>query len=493
MGALFKTGFYLKLFLIVAIAIFFIMQFNRLSSPYVISDEAYYALKSWLIFKDPASILSEETYVIYRPVTYPIYPPLLPALFAPLNLLFEPMAAFRLGVLLFSLIAIFLTYLIGKKLFNPEVGTISAVLLAFSATFFYFSTRAFLDIPLLAMVLIAFLLVLDLNRKKIVLLALVFAGIFFLKTEGLITMPAIALVAAVKYKEKINVKKIFLIICALLLLFILFMQVVPGGPGAPNLTWLRYIQSNPLIYFWLFGQQLIVYTLGYALIPFLILGFYCLHKEGKEKLVIPLVLIYATIAPFFLFDIINSRYFIPAIPAFCFVAAYGITKINLPKLKSNYLLHFAITAIICTLLIQFSTYLRYDKFDCNDYTELRQWLEQNISSEDNIVLFSNSYDIRGIGLQSYLVLDKFNKVPIRNPGKQEFESLLQNCRGSIFAIYDEFTTQIGLPPHAVWVFLEEGGAEAYLNKKGFQKVIEMRQKAAPWAWKGHFYIFRKKC
>ncbi len=56
---------------------------------------------------------------------------------------------------LFSLGGIYLVYLIGKKLYNEEIGILSAILISFTWTFFLFNARLYTEIPAVFFMLLA--------------------------------------------------------------------------------------------------------------------------------------------------------------------------------------------------------------------------------------------------------------------------------------------------------------------------------------------------
>ena len=82
----------------------------------------------------------------------------------------------RLLELLFAAGCILLTYLIGKQIFNRKTGILSALFLAFSPTFYFFSTISLSEIPSLFFALISIYFFIN---KKYFLTGL-FSGLAFM-------------------------------------------------------------------------------------------------------------------------------------------------------------------------------------------------------------------------------------------------------------------------------------------------------------------------
>lgn len=459
------------IFLAIIILAYFLFQIPRINFNYVISDEALYARESWYISKNPLEVFNPEFLKYYVPLT--------PALFAPFNFFLEPVQAFRFGVLLSSIIGIILIFLLGKKLYSEEIGLISAGLLAFSPTFLYFSTTAFLDIPLTVAGIAAMMLAANplVKNWKIIAAAIV---IFSIKVTGAVLFPAIIITRLIAKNKKISKKQalgtialtaigIIAVICVSMILGISGIAIVIAGlkPGL-----------NILLSLLLLGQQLIAYTLGYAILPFFLIGIIVLmrnkNKEEKRKNLIISVWALSILGVFTAFTIIQSRYFLPAVPALVLISAFGIKEI-IPKQakekKSGLITVFAITLIVCFFSTTASIWLKSENQpEPQGYNELRAFFSQNFSKEDEIVLFGNQFRNRGTRLYSELGMQENWKKISENPTKDAFEKTLENTKGTVFVIYSDY----GKEAENNWIF-KETNIEEYFKQIGLEKQKEINQ------------------
>lgn len=451
---------------------YLIFQIPRLNFFYVISDEALYARQSWYIAKNPVDFFNPEFLRYYVPVV--------PALFAPFNFFLEPVQSVRFGVLLSSIIGIILVFLLGKKFYSEEIGLISAGLLAFSPTFLYFSTTAFLDIPVTVVGIAAIMLAANplVKNWKIAASAIV---IFAIKVTGAVMFPAIIITRLIAANKKISKKQALLAIglIAIGIIGAIVASMLFGISGVLGVA--GSIAISPFLHLSLLflGQQLVVYTLGYAILPFFLIGIIFLlknkGKEQKQKNLIITFWAFTIIGAFTLLDIIQSRYFLPAIPALIIVSAFGIKEIipkPLQEKKTGILLVFGLIALICFASVATSAYFKSDnELTDQGYKELQQFIASESSKGDQIVFFGNDFQIRGMRLFAEMGLQEFKKS-IQNPSKEEFEQLLQEKQGNVFVIYNNYATKMD-PKLTSWVFYETGGVGEYLSLLGFETEKEI--------------------
>lgn len=154
-----RTFFILGLFSIIYIWKIFLID-------YVVWDTSVYVGMAKFIF----SMGQSGFYEIIRP-------PLLPVLIGFLwKIGFSPIIAAKLIAVLFSLLAIFLTYKMGKELGGENTGLFAAVILCITPVFFVYSTLSLSGIPAAVLIISAILFAI---RGKMILSG-VFTGLAFL-------------------------------------------------------------------------------------------------------------------------------------------------------------------------------------------------------------------------------------------------------------------------------------------------------------------------
>ncbi len=93
----------------------------------------------WLLAQ---TIVNGETYAVYTPPRYALRMPGFPALLAiPISIAGPSLFAARLFLAVVGTLACWLTYLLGKRLFNEKIGTLAAAIAAFSPTQIVFSVE----------------------------------------------------------------------------------------------------------------------------------------------------------------------------------------------------------------------------------------------------------------------------------------------------------------------------------------------------------------
>jgi len=201
----------------------------------------------------------------------------------------------KILVLLFGIGTITLTYLIAYKLFNKKIAILSALLLAFSPTFFLFNSILFTEIPSTFFSLFGFYLLIKRNYS--------FSGLFFGLAfmtrffQILIIVPIYLVLIYSFYKKKVSISNF--------LYFIIFFSI----PVIPYFILNAFLFNNPLFPFllqaymskytgWIYNQGIDFYFLNLIkeniLVLFSILGIFLIFKnENLTKILIPLVFLLA--------------------------------------------------------------------------------------------------------------------------------------------------------------------------------------------------------
>src|SRR3989338_3872097 len=267
----------------------------------------------------------------------------------------------RLAVLIFSIGTIISAYFIALELFNKRTALLSSILLAFSPTFFLFSSIMFTEIPAAFFVMLGLYFLI---KRKYNLAGLVF-GIAFMTRFFQISMifPVYLFFIYLVYKGKLTIKQF--------LASILFFLI----PVLPYLTLNFLIFRNPLHSFvlqawmtkftgWIFYQPFSYYFANLLgeniLVLFSILGtFFIFKKEKDMKLIIPSAFLLAFL-PYNFAAHKEMRFLIFLFPLLYILASYGIIKF------SEYFSKYGKTALFLIIIIgvfHVAPQLRLDNYD----------------------------------------------------------------------------------------------------------------------------------
>lgn len=355
-------------------------------------------------------------------LTYPISilrPPLLP-LFQALSykLGFGSEIFFRLVEILFSLGSVFITYLLGKELYNKKVGLISSFLMAVFHHNLFFTARIMTDIPTLTIWLLALYLfwkgyvkkeskkylwwagfVISLGiliRYTIIMVGLVFL-LFLLCSEGL------------KFLRKKDLWVSALIALLTLFPYLLWSYNTYGKIGVLTagasygvqirlMDYIKYFTTYlyspvPFLGGTIFQMFLILFLGGIIISLFnLIIGWDLIKKE--ENLKSDLFTIFIILVPFLYFGLkfpaFEPRYLLYIFPAVFFFTAKMLLEIE--KYLERYNKILAIVIIILILCFGAYHHLRYAdsliKSKATSYVQFRQageWIKQHSEPQDLVL------------------------------------------------------------------------------------------------------------
>lgn len=121
-------------------------------------------------------------------------PPLFSLFIAIMNTIFgESLILIRLFSVSLSLLAIYLTYLLGKNLFNDNIGFLSALFLSTNPIFIFWSSKIYADIPLILCMSLSLIFLYQGTKKglkKFFIISGFFAGIgILIKYVGVLIYP----------------------------------------------------------------------------------------------------------------------------------------------------------------------------------------------------------------------------------------------------------------------------------------------------------------
>lgn len=317
----------------------------------------------------------------------------------------------------FSMFAVFLTYLIGKEMFNKKIGLISAFLMSIFWLNLFYTNRLLLEIPTLtfwcASVYFFWKGYVKKEKSKYLWLFGVFFGLsVFARAASLIMI--IPLIVFILAKDKFNFIKNKHLWIAIILFLIIF---------SPFMIWVGLNYGNPFKKFtgigegrfaeidldtFLYGntKEFIEYFPTYLQIPFLLiflfgliffldifLGWDILFKENGEELRKKLFLLLWIIIPLLFFGVTTSksymedRYLMNIFPAVFMIISTGLLKIY--NYTKKYNKGFALIIIILILLAGTNYQLSYANnminFKKDSYSQVRDsalWMKENLKENE---------------------------------------------------------------------------------------------------------------
>lgn len=329
--------------------------------------------------------------------------------------------ALRFTEVLFSVLLVFATYLLGKELFNKKVGLIAALGISFSRRILFETSRLLNSVPAAPFIILAFYFFykgyMKENNPKYLYLFGLFTGISMeIRFANFLMIISFALIYLLKEKFKIwkNLHMIGAFLLILLILspfFVSYYQHYPQGisdflrhygeVGVPSADkqpylgvyglYLYFLQIPNNLSLFLFIAFLIgaLFLLDFLLAPDLLLKDTNLQKN---------LFLFLFVLPAFIYHSVKSlnveeRYLIGILPVLAIIAGYGIYKLY------NYLKNYnkPITIAIITILLLISAF--YQVKEANDlinskkdsYFQVKEaalWMKANSKPGD--IIISNS-------------------------------------------------------------------------------------------------------
>lgn len=347
----------------------------------------------------------------------------------------------RFPSVIFSLLTIFIVYLLGKKLFNKKVGVLSAIFLTFNPLLIYYSQEARMYSMATFFVVLSTYFLLRIQEKEELRIFPVkknYITILWIITNFLLLITDYVAYfifpGQVIFLYLIGSKKVWKIILLIFLSFILsipFIYTFPSqlllGIGASNNldTWSLIVGGNSLKNLFLIPAKLIIGRISfedkllYALVIVLSLLIYFLviiqieRKISEIKLlsiwvVLPIILSY--IISFFV-PILSYHRLIFIIPAFYLLLAAGLNTIKYP---------ISLAVIIMTLIASLSSISIYNttpKFQRENWKDAVKFIE-GFDKEKTLILFEDNHVPAPFAYYSNSNLNitpALNKIPAYSP------------------------------------------------------------------------------
>lgn len=310
----------------------------------------------------------------------------------------------RLPSVIFGVLTIYLTYLIGKKLVSRELGLLSALLLSINPLHIYYSQEARMyALAALAVAVNIVLLIRIVKREKVNLIFLVLSNFSVLSSDYIayFIFPAQLIFLLFLKKKEIFRKWISALIAALVLdilwLPVFLAQLDTGRVASANLPTWKFVvggfdfKTIPLTFVkFIIGRISLANKVIYAavLLPVCSLFAYLLWRgqnnlnSFQKKLLIAWVVIPPFVATIISVVIPVYSYFrvLFIIPAFVILTANGI--LNFKRFKYIFLVVAILIEAFCSLV-----YLFNPAYQREDWRGLVSFLSRQ---EESIILFESS-------------------------------------------------------------------------------------------------------
>lgn len=349
---------------------------------------------------------------------------------------------FRILELLFATGCIYLTYLIAKKTFNNKIALFSALFLAFSPTFYFFSTISLSGIPSLFFALLSIYFFMD---KKYFLTG-IFSGLAFMTRFLQLFIFIIILLILILYfkKNKVLFKNILKIVIGFFIIitpYLIFNYIAYNDVFYPFIIQNFMTENTGFI----FHQSFWFYFVGLLKENYLsiisILGFYIIIKKSfnvKDNNEFKEITITTIFLIFFVFlNLIKHkeiRILIIVLPYLYIITSYSLYHIT-KKIKIEKTLFYSLIILIFSIwfLQSFSNIyiLEYNEVQQkNKYSAFQKYLNSNniqgnIWISNPILALYTDKKIEELIYYPTFDTEKYNEL--KNKMKQSNHILIDTC------------------------------------------------------------------
>ncbi len=329
--------------------------------------------------------------------------------------------AIKFSQILLSVFTVFLTYLVGKELFNKKAALIAASIMAVFHHSIFFSIRALLTTPTLVIWLssIYFFIRWHKNRNKKIYLFLYTAiaaiGLQVYYSAGflaIIFLVFLILTEKLEFLKDKNVWKAIIIALLILSPFVIY-AYMNQGTILPKLSATLATHSQEEAYGWseafshikhfnylLLQPFLIIFLIGFAILLLnLILGFDIIVKQKSKKLNKQLFTFLWILVPMLIFIYIGynrgaaavePRYILPIFPAVFLIIGDTLTKAydKFKKYHKGALISIIVILILIGGFYQLNTADNLIKGKANGYLELKKaglWIKENSEKDETVI------------------------------------------------------------------------------------------------------------
>lgn len=347
----------------------------------------------------------------------PRRPLLLPLLWAGIFKIGLGETTIRFIQVIFSIFAVFLTYLIGKEMFNKKVGLIASFMMAVFWSHLFYTGRLLLEVPATALSWASIYFfwkgyVKNENPKYIWLFGLFLGLSVFARAASLIII--IPVIIFLLIKDKLNFiknKNLWIAFLIFLLIFLPFFFWVGHNYGNPfkkftgigegrfaDFNFNTLIHGNTIEFIKFFPDYLqipyfILFLFGLVCWLDIFLGLDLLFKEGGMKLRKKLFILLWIIIPLLFFGITTSksyleeRYLMYIFPAVFIISAIGLIKIYsyIKKYNKQFALVLGIFILLIGAYYQVSTASNLINIKKDSYLQVKEsalWMKENLKENE---------------------------------------------------------------------------------------------------------------
>lgn len=277
------------------------------------------------------------------------------------------------SVLVFSMIAVYLTYLIGKSLLNKNAGLIAAAMLSVFWLHLFHTARLLTDVVGLTFLLASVFYFLkgyvDKKGKKYIWLAGIFFGLSVFTRASLLMMGFPFFVLALikdKWKILFNKHLWLAVILALLVIspFFIYLSTKYDNPiqkftgsGGGEIRWqyginiLSFFENIHIIYSVVHPTFFILFIIGLIFSLDIFLGIDLLFKKGEKRLRKKLFILVFMLTAYVFFSLTHPYIDEPRYIFSTFVGMFIFAGIGLEKIRRFIAKYSKIIAIIIVILI----------------------------------------------------------------------------------------------------------------------------------------------
>jgi len=425
----------------------------------------------------------------------PLRPLLFPAILAILFKLHAPEFIMRLIPLLSSILAIILTYLIGKELYNKQIGLMAAFMLSFFWSFLFFSYRILVDVPVATLWLLSlWLFIMGYEHKKKSALWLFIPAIiitFLMKFTGALLGLIILFYLIITERVKILKNKDLWISLGLGILAALpflvyetkkfghplafYTAAIGGRALSPRSLWqtfLDYINTTFPLIEWAF---LILFIIGFVILIFeLAIGLDLLFKNKEKKLKANLLLLLTFLVPFlYIVSIgygiyIEERYLFLMYPLMFIIGGKGLYSLFEKTKKYNKPIAIAILVVFLAIgfyqnIAHANDIIQNKKTSFLQVKQAGQWINEHSNENDLIYSLHTQAELQ------YAANRRVKGIPGKTP-----EELVQTIKETkpkyivinIFANLDPSDEwKVVFPYVNAHLFTKELSYEPYIDTK----------------------------
>jgi 4-amino-4-deoxy-L-arabinose transferase-like glycosyltransferase len=391
---------------------------------------------------------------------------------------------------IFGTAIVFVTYLIGKNLFDKKAGLVAASFLCFNLVHVEHSHLVLVDITMTLLLMLSFYFatcIMYEGKYRSYILAGIFAGLAIVaKIPSIFILISVG-VAHVLYVRQYYVNKNNIVYnkSLIYLLFGLISGAILGNPAVlfalpKYLDWLKllfgaYQGTADSVYYWtplngfIFYFISLIRNMGLPLLGLTIIGLlYFTVKSRKE-----ILLLLSFVLPFFIFMayskwVLADRYMIPAFPFLSIIAGAVLLKIQEQFRIGRFLIIIMIGAL---LIIPIKNVVLFEISLLHQNTRYlaKDWIEYNIPSGSKILIDAG----RTINTQSPPLINTkeniiaiIDKIENLQEGKTYDDSRIVDSKSAIYykyllenmpaITYDLNSTELGTNIKSVGYYRENG-------------------------------------